>query len=103
MTPRILLAVGLCFSCLVGQPSKLSAQGSDPQLQSRVKVPLTFNRLYDYPALTDALKALAAGHPELVSMRSIGKSVEGRDLWCLTITNPNPVALTGVYVFYKIS
>ena len=88
MTPRILLAVGLCFSCLVGQPSKLSAQGSDPQLQSRVKVPLTFNRLYDYPALTDALKALAAGHPELVSMRSIGKSVEGRDLWCLTITNP---------------
>jgi hypothetical protein len=71
-------------------PAQTAAQVrvSDSQLQSKVKVPLAFNRLYDYPALTDAMKALAAGHSDLVSLRSLGKSVEGRELWCLTLTNP---------------
>lgn len=52
------------------------------------RVPLAFNRLYDYPELVAALKKLVAGHPELLTLRSIGKSVEGRDLWCVIINNP---------------
>ena len=34
------------------------------------------------------MRALVKGHPELLSMRSVGKSVEGRDIWCVTVNNP---------------
>ncbi len=63
------------------------ARAADP-LYPRPKVPMAFNRLYDYPELEAALKALVAGHPGLLTLASNGKSVEGRDLWCVTINNP---------------
>ncbi len=97
MSPRYLLEVALALWCFTGMFDSMTRAGAqtpvqpqapDPQLHSRVKVPLAFNRLYDYPALTEALKALAAGHPDLLTLKPIGKSVEGRDLWCLTINNP---------------
>jgi len=49
---------------------------------------LAFNRLYDYAELVGAMRALVAGHPDLLTMHSLGKSVEGRDLWCITVNNP---------------
>ncbi len=63
------------------------AAAADP-LYPRPKVPLAFNRLYDYPELVEAMRALVAGHPDLLTLASLGKSVEGRDLWCITINNP---------------
>lgn len=52
------------------------------------KVPLRFNRLYDYGQLAEAMRQLAAAHPEVLTLSSLGKSVEGRDLWCMTINDP---------------
>ncbi|MFO0889187.1 MAG: M14 family metallopeptidase [Isosphaeraceae bacterium] len=52
------------------------------------RVPIAFNRLYDYPELTALLKKLVAAYPDLLSLQSLGKSTEGRDLWCVTINNP---------------
>lgn len=52
------------------------------------KVRIAFNKLYDYPELVDAMRALVDGHPDLLSMQSVGKSVEGRDIWCITVNNP---------------
>ncbi|GAC1447738.1 MAG: M14 family metallopeptidase [Isosphaeraceae bacterium] len=52
------------------------------------KVPLAFNRLYDYPELVEAMRALVKGHPDLLALHSLGKSVEDRDLWCITVNNP---------------
>ena len=63
------------------------AVAADP-IYPKPKVPLAFNRIYDYPELEAALKALVAAHPDLLSLSSLGKSVEGRDLWCVTINNP---------------
>ena len=63
------------------------SRAADP-IYPKPKVDLAFNRLYDYPELEDALKKLVAGHPDLLSLASLGKSVEGRDMWCLTINNP---------------
>jgi len=63
------------------------ADAADP-LYPKPKVPLAFNRLYDYPELEAALKALVAGHPDLLTLSSQGKSVEGREIWCVTINNP---------------
>lgn len=52
------------------------------------RVDLAFNRFYDYAALTDALHRLAETYPDLMQLTSIGKSVEGRELWMVTINNP---------------
>ena len=49
--------------------------------------PIAFDRFYRYAELTGILRALAREHPQLISIESIGKSHEGRDIWVLTITN----------------
>lgn len=48
---------------------------------------IRFDVYYPYAELTDRLKGLAAAYPHLLKIESIGKSYEGRDVWCLTATN----------------
>jgi len=62
--------------------------GAEDKVFPAPKVPLAFNRLYDYAGLVEAMRGLVKGHPDLLSMASVGKSVEGRDLWCVTVNNP---------------
>lgn len=42
---------------------------------------------HDHAALSAALKELAAKHPGFLKLESIGKSVQGRDIWLATVTN----------------
>ena len=51
-------------------------------------MPIAFNRFYDYDETTALLRKLAEAHADIMTLRSIGKSVEGRDLWVVTLTNP---------------
>ncbi len=51
------------------------------------KVPMLWNRYYNYAGITDFCKKLAAAHPDLVKVSSIGKSYQGRELWLLTVTD----------------
>lgn len=76
-------------------PASASAPASAPQpaaaprpLYPNPRVALAFNRIYDYPELENALRRLVNAYPDLLSLASLGKSVEGRDLWCVTINNP---------------
>ncbi|ALT78632.1 M14 family zinc carboxypeptidase [Paucibacter sp. KCTC 42545] len=46
-----------------------------------------FDEFYRYEPLTELLFAFAEARPNLVSVRSIGKSFEGRDIWVLVLTN----------------
>ncbi len=46
-----------------------------------------FDQFYRYDALTALLFAYAEARPNLVSVRSIGKSHEGRDIWVVVVTN----------------
>src|SRR6185436_9156062 len=48
---------------------------------------LRFDRFHRYAELTALLETFAAERPDLVSLESIGKSHEGRDIWVLTVTN----------------
>ena len=48
---------------------------------------LRFDHLYRYDELTDALEALAAAHPELMTLEPSGTSYEGRTIWLATVTN----------------
>ena len=47
-----------------------------------------FNRLHDYDEVARILKDFHAAYPKWTRLESIGKSIEGRDLWLLTIQNP---------------
>jgi hypothetical protein len=62
--------------------------GATAQQQIDATVDLAFNRYYDYDQMTDAMQRLAAAHPDVCSLISIGKSVEDRDMWVLTINDP---------------
>lgn len=58
------------------------------------KIKMAWNNYADYTQLTAFCQNLAKAHPDYVKLESIGKSVEGRDLWMLTVTdfksgNPN--------------
>ncbi len=51
------------------------------------KVDIAFNRFYRYDEVLDLLRKLEQAYPNLVSLRTIGRSLEGRDLVVATITN----------------
>ena len=46
-----------------------------------------FTRYYRFDALVEQLRALVAARPNLAKLASIGQSLEGRDLWLVTLTN----------------
>jgi murein tripeptide amidase MpaA len=48
---------------------------------------IRFDTYYRYDALVEILRGLAAEHPQLLRLESIGRSYEGRDIWLVTVTN----------------
>ncbi len=51
------------------------------------KVAISWNRYNDHAGITDILKKIAKAYPNLARLESIGKSYEGRDLWCIAISD----------------
>jgi hypothetical protein len=51
------------------------------------KVSISWNRYYTNEGLLEIYRSLVAAYPELISLQSIGKSHEGRDIWMLTVSN----------------
>lgn len=45
-----------------------------------------FDRFYRHAELTELLRAYAAARPDLIELRSIGQSHEGRDIWLAVVT-----------------
>lgn len=61
--------------------------------------PLDFSEYFRFDALTEHLHGLAASSP-LASIQSIGRSHQGRDIWCLTLTNPQTGVADSKPAFY---
>ena len=53
------------------------------------KVEASWNKYYTYSGMLDLCTRLAKAYPDLVTMESIGKSYQGRDIIVLTITDKN--------------
>jgi hypothetical protein len=53
------------------------------------KVNLRFDHWYDYAEMSKALHDLVDAYPELLSIQSIGQSIGGRELWLVTLNNPD--------------
>lgn len=65
------------------------------------KVQVSWNRYYNHAGITDICKKLAAAHPDLIKLSSIGKSYQGREMWLLTVTDfktGNPEEKPGFYI-----
>ena len=65
------------------------------------KVPVAWNRFYDHAGLSAILSRLHKAFPELTKLYSIGKSTQGRDIWCLEVTARNvgdPDRKPGMYI-----
>lgn len=48
---------------------------------------LHFDRYYRYADLTEILRGFQSENPQYVSLSTIGKSYEGRDIWLVTVTD----------------
>ncbi|XP_023700161.1 carboxypeptidase D [Paramormyrops kingsleyae] len=48
--------------------------------------PETYDRYYGYEELSTLLKALALRYPHIANLSSVGRSVQGRELWVMRIT-----------------
>src|SRR3954447_13641162 len=48
---------------------------------------IQFDRFYKHDELTALLRAYTEAYPAFAALESIGQSHEGREIWCLTITN----------------
>src|SRR5688572_20044306 len=51
------------------------------------KVSISWNRYYNHAGITELCKKLAAAHPDLIKVGTIGKSFQGREMWVLTVTD----------------
>ena len=103
-------AIASILSCLFwsaalgGQPKALDpADGALPALGASYppKVDVAWNRFHDHAGLGSILARLHEAFPDLTSRYSIGKSTEGRDLWCLEVTARrvgDPTRKPGMYI-----
>lgn len=82
----LLLAIILLFAGIIKAQNPeniLAAVGTPPN----PKVQISWNRYNDHTAITAICKKLAAAHPNLVKLESMGKSYKGKELWIMTITD----------------
>src|SRR5688572_7574219 len=65
------------------------------------KVNVSWKRYYDNAGITEICKKIAAAHPDLDKLESIGKSFKRRDMWVLIITDykkKSPDKRPGMYI-----
>jgi len=79
--PTLVLCAILALGQRQGQLLKAAGSPVDP------KVPIAWNRYYDAKALEALSYKIAKAHPHLAEAHTIGKSQQGRNIWCLTITD----------------
>lgn len=70
--------------CSVGA----SATTSFAQQQIPSEVDISWNRYYNADEMTDIIRDLVKAYPELLTLESLGKSEQGRDMWLITLNNP---------------
>ncbi len=69
--------------------SLIFAQKFLPRKWNARKVELSFNHYYDWKEVEGALRKLEKAYPKFLKLRSIGKSFQGREIWFMTINNPD--------------
>lgn len=69
--------------------------------EGKVRIPLTFDNYYTYDMTVAALKKLNKAFPRITKLEVVGKSEEGRNIYAMTVSNPetgNELDKPGIYV-----
>ena len=74
---------------MIMSASLIFAQKFLPRKWNVRKVELSFNHYYDWKEVEGALRKLEKAYPKFLKLRSIGKSFQGREIWYMTINNPD--------------
>jgi len=82
----------LFITFFVANTINITAQTSDQIYKAagspvNPKVVISWNRYNDYAGIANILQKIVKAYPGLAKLESIGKSYEGRDLWCIAITD----------------
>jgi hypothetical protein len=96
LAATLLAAVGLTLSA---QRADLGAQGqsSDPPHTLNI----AWDRWLDHDEITTTMQLMARTWPKYLTLSSMGKSYGGRDLWVMTINNPDTgpeLSKAGMYI-----
>jgi hypothetical protein len=98
MNPRVTLGIIFGWTCLTATPHAEVIERTPPPsnpaahafpalgMGSERKVDIAWNRYYDHAGLGAILEKIHAAFPDLTRLYSVGRSVAGRDLWCLEVT-----------------
>ncbi|XP_069669383.1 carboxypeptidase B-like [Periplaneta americana] len=68
-------------------PSGFEEAYEEHNRESEINNSISFNRYYRHNEINSYLKELASNYPDLVTLQSIGKSYEGRDLTTIKISS----------------
>lgn len=74
---RTLLAIATLIACLVGTTTPTLA----------TEFPKGWQGFHSYTELTSEVAAVAAAHPDIVKLISIGQSYQGRELWAAKVSD----------------
>ncbi len=77
-----LLATALLIGCC-----GFATQSAVAQQQIPSKVDVAWNRYYDFDEMEQILKDLVRAYPDLLTLESLGKSEQGRDMWLVILNN----------------
>jgi hypothetical protein len=94
------IAVLLVVFGMLLSSSLAVAQNWLPRKWNTRKVELSFNHWYDWSEMEAALRKLEKAYPKFLKLRSAGKSYQGRELWYMTINNPDTGAEMDKCGFY---
>jgi len=59
-----------------------------PKVLSATEINLSFDRYYNHAELTKVLKNLAKVYPQFMTVKSLGNSYQGREIWAVVLNNP---------------
>lgn len=78
-------------ACTIAATTWVALTSSTAVAQQQIpsKVDVAWNQFYDFDEVEQIIKDLVAAYPELLTLESLGKSEQGRDLWMITLNNPN--------------
>lgn len=83
-TPFICFALALFSIVEISAQEKFFRAIGTPH---QPKVEVSWNRYYTYDGVVDIMQKIAKAYPNLTRLESIGKSVEGRDIWLLAVSD----------------
>jgi carboxypeptidase T len=81
--PRAVAALCLALLCLAAFSAQASAAAAN--------FPPSYSDYHNYPEMVQHIKAVAAAHPDIVKVFSIGKSFQGRNIWTAEVSSEVPL------------